>query len=139
METNFYRAERFTPEQLTMLHLEFQKKKKDSGFAYILWLIGCLGLHKFYLENPWGALWRIIPTIGAVVFQYLHITTLLSYDPTYATTYNVFGWICVGIFALLQIKDLLMLPKEVQKYNDDALNRLMEEVETIINRRNTAA
>lgn len=138
MTKNFTKAEKFTQDQLLMLQMEFSKKKKDPGLAYILWVWGMFGLHKFYLENIWGALWRILSVIAGGVFHYLSLTSYFYMDSRAGQIYSVIGWICLGIFAVLQIKDLLLLPKEIGAYNDQEFDHLMNEIAMINNQRNAA-
>lgn len=74
---------------------------KSALLSYVLWFfLGWLGLHKFYLQQPFqGIFYILLWAIG------------------WFTTPIIIGWFILGFWGLLMIIDLFLIPLRVAQLN----------------------
>ncbi len=74
---------------------------KSALLSYVLWFfLGWLGVHKFYLQQPFqGIFYILLWAIG------------------WFTTPIIIGWFILGLWGLLMIIDLFVIPLRVAQLN----------------------
>ncbi|MFC3480929.1 hypothetical protein CKW39_05760 [Kocuria sp. WRN011] len=74
---------------------------KSALLSYVLWFfLGWLGVHKFYLQQPFqGIFYVLLWAIG------------------WFTTPIIIGWFILGLWGLLMIIDLFLIPLRVAQLN----------------------
>ncbi|MCT1801835.1 TM2 domain-containing protein [Kocuria carniphila] len=74
---------------------------KSALLSYVLWFfLGWLGVHKFYLQQPFqGIFYVLLWVIG------------------WFTTPIIIGWFILGLWGLLMIIDLFLIPLRVAQLN----------------------
>ncbi len=82
------------------LNLSLKKALRKRGFAYALWLLFPLGLHRLYLREPWGAMAYVLLTLG---------TWLLWQSP--------WAWVPPALMMALALFDLYWIDQRVTALN----------------------
>ena len=74
---------------------------KSALLSYVLWFfLGWLGVHKFYLQQPFQG-----------------ISYILLWAVGWFTTPIIIGWFILGLWGLLMIIDLFVIPLRVAQLN----------------------
>ena len=95
---DFGLAVSFLPQgQQAAFQTEFDRRKRNAGVAYALcFLLGALGLHKFYVgKDDWGVVYAVGFLLGFVTLG--------------------IAWALLGLAVLI---DFLTIPGQVQESND---------------------
>lgn len=101
------------------LVIRYDAQKKSAGIAYLLWFIGPLGAHRFYLGKWLSGLLLLSLTLLAIVLTFTGFFSLESLGLAIAC------WILIGVWELL---DLILIPGAVRNYNTRVVTRLEKAV-----------
>jgi len=119
-----------TPQDLEILKIELERKKKSVGLAYVLWFfLSAFGLHKFYLGKIWqGLLYMIGPWVAIFsIFGGLIAAVELNAQGggALATSVGVLGFLC---FAIWWFVDLFTLHKQTERANEKIEKALLLQI-----------
>ncbi|ALF88426.1 MULTISPECIES: TM2 domain-containing protein [Ralstonia solanacearum species complex] len=90
----------------------YDARKKSAGVAYLWWfLLGFLGVHRFYVGRVGSAVAQAIANVGG--------TWLVVRD-----TGNTAGWVLGVLGGLWVLVDLFLVPGMVRAYNTSLAERL---------------
>ena len=107
--------------------MEYDANKKSALVAYLLlWLLGWLGIHRFYLGRTGSAVGMLCLTIGASVLLVVGIGAAAS-GAQAGDAMGVAGGIAIIAYIVVAIwlfVDLFLVPGIVRRYNNDLIQRL---------------
>ncbi len=138
-----------SPHELSILTSEFEKHKKSTGLAYVLWFfLGTLGVHRIYIGKAWSGIGYLI--LGALAWNFLiaHIAgpsgavrlavwlgdlhpSLLRPAAIVIDLYPAFIgsavilWIIIGIWWIV---DLFTIPRQIRKIYERTESRIIEAI-----------
>lgn len=118
------------PQDLEILKIELERKKKSVVLAYLLWFwLSIFGLHKFYLGKIWqGLLYMIGPWV--TIFS-IFGGLIASVQPNaqgggaLATSVGGLGLLC---FAIWWFVDLFTLHRQTERANEKIEKALLLQI-----------
>ena len=107
--------------------MEYDANKKSALVAYLLlWLLGWLGIHRFYLGRTGSAVGMLCLTIGGSVLLFIGLGAAAAGVQAgdamgAAGGIAIIAYIAIAIWLFV---DLFLVPGMVRRYNNDLIQRL---------------
>jgi len=125
--------------ELFILKSEFEKHRKSAALTYALWfLLGFVGLHKFYLGKIKMGILYLALGIGGIVVT-LAIVFFITTIPTHPQELPsprllglgaglVIGVICWTVLTVLLLIDLFTIPKQIRTIHEQAEREIITKI-----------
>lgn len=126
-----------TPSEMEIFGSEFDKVKKSTGIAYLLWFfLSGLAVHKFYLGKvKQGIFYLIVPWLAVLVFILGAVDAAGGRDAQGPVEWSAFGSPTVVIallgllaYAVWWFVDLFTLHRQVARANEEIERGIIQQV-----------
>lgn len=119
--------------ELLVLNLEMNKREKSLVLAYLMLLVGHLGVHRFYLKKIATGIVQLCLSVFAFVFYFVFVIALgIESVESPDSTVSMLFLIPVVLFGLALtvwvIVDACLLPGMVREWNERLENQLIAQI-----------